>query len=43
MKINNFYTYQRKKVRKYGKLPAKVDEEIPWDKLLVYLMDHMDV
>ena len=33
--------YKRSNI-KYGKLPAKIDEEIPWEKLLVYLMDHMD-
>ena len=27
---------------KYSKLPAMVAEEIPWIKLLVDLIDHMD-
>ena len=41
MEVNNFYTYQRKKGQKYGKLPAKVAEDMPWNKLLVYLIYHM--
>ena len=26
---------------KYGKLPAIVAEEIPWNKISVYIIDHM--
>ena len=28
---------------KYGKLPAKVAEEIPWNKFFVDLINHMDL
>ena len=43
MEVNNGYTYKRTKVQKCGKLPAKIYEEIPWNKLLVDLIDHMDL
>ena len=33
--------YKRSNI-KYDQLPAKVAEEIPWNKILVYEMDHTD-
>ena len=38
--LTNCDTCQHKKWsnKKYGKLPAKLDEEIPWNKLCVYLI-----
>ena len=35
MTLVNVQNYQ---IRKYGKLPAKLSEEIPWNKLFVYLI-----
>ena len=39
----NCYTYWRTKVQKYDKLLAELSEEMPRNKLLVDLIDHMDV
>ena len=41
MEFNNCYTYQCRKGQKSDKLPAKVAEEMPWDKILVDLIDHI--
>ena len=30
--------YKKRSNKKYGRLPAKLDEEIPWNKLCVYLV-----
>ena len=38
--VSNYDTCQHEKLsnKKYGKLAAKVAEEIPWNKLCVYLI-----
>ena len=41
IEVTNCFTYQRTKGQKYGKLTDKIAEEIPWNKLLVDLIDYM--
>ena len=42
MKVDNFYTYQRTKGQRYGKLPAKVAEQTLWNKLSVDTIYNVD-